>query len=133
MSYTVHMSAKNVRCLIPPDSLMWLAERFWSVQILKEGRRYTSKERTKLLLDYEWEEEQDAIIGFLETNRIGEYYFVLEPEQSGNFKNSSDGGLSILLKEFEGNGIIEETGEDGEQEVYKYEHGKKKKGKVVFD
>lgn len=122
MSYYVQMKATCVNCRIPKSELANLIEYFHLVEIinLKSGRY--------IKLQLQWEEDAFPITGYFH----GDYIHITSV-QEGRFLNSSDGGLSYLLKTYKGSGIIVETGEDGEQEQLKYENGVMKKAKVVWE
>jgi hypothetical protein len=113
------MHAEDVECYIPSADICVLTKMFEKIKINKNG---------KVSFIYAWEEDCGEITGTLEKENI-----ILDSCQSGTFKNSSDGGLSILLEKYKGDGIIRESGEDGESSVCKYVKGVEKKGKVMFE
>jgi len=119
MSYATTMEGTNIDVKIPLSEIKWLTENF------EEGVSL-SKEEVNLVMS--WEEDNALINGKLEGNEI-----ILNKEQRGTFKNSSDGGLALILEKFNGSGEIREVGEDGETNFVKYENGQEKKGKVVFE
>lgn len=121
MSYVVKMSASEIDVKIPINRIRWLFDTFYHVDI-------TSDKVRSVELEYIWEEDSEPITGTIIGNNI-----VIDKEQCGRFKNSGDGGLSLILREFNGNGIIEETGEDGDFGIFKFRNGKQLKGKVVFE
>jgi hypothetical protein len=118
MSYAVRMNGEDISCKIPMNELSKLKKEFEAIEI--KGR--------EIAFTFEWEEDEAQIRGTIEREEI-----ILDPHQHGTFKNSSDGGLEILLTRYNGSGIVSETGEEGEEIVYKYSNGIRKKGKIVFD
>lgn len=119
MSYAVSMDAENVVCKIPLSEMASLMKKFNTV----------TKTEDTIALDLEWEEDGSPITGKI----IGDV-IILDSEQNGTYKNSSDGGLAYLLTTYKGSGTITETGEDGDDhDVTKYTDGKSKVGRVVFD
>jgi hypothetical protein len=118
MSYAVSMDAENVVCKIPLSEMGSLMKKFEDI----------NKHENLIELNLEWEEDRSPITGKI----VGDV-IVLDAEQGGTFKNSSDGGLSYLLTTYKGSGTITETGEDDESEVTKYTNGKSKVGRIVFD
>ena len=128
MSYTVVMSAEDIDCKINLLEMPKLVEHFESISITEESN-VTKYPRKVIGLTLEWEEDDAEIEGVIEGDTI-----ILNKEQQGSFKNSSDGGLAWLLETYKGSGIITESGEDAEDtSVYKYINGIMKKGRVVFD
>ena len=118
MSYTTYMEASEIDVKIPLKDIEKLIKENYLVTFVS-GR---------VTIALEWEEDG----GYLEGN-IKDDYIILEKEQSGTFKNSSDNGLSDILERYKGNGIIKTTGEDGEQEIFKYKQGIRIKGKIIFE
>jgi len=118
MSYAVSMDAENVVCKIPLSEMGSLMKKF----------RGIIKDKDLIKLNLEWEEDRSPITGVIVGDEI-----ILDAEQSGTYKNSSDGGLGYLLTTYKGSGTITETGEDDESEVTKYTNGKSKVGRIVFD
>jgi hypothetical protein len=118
MSYAVSMETDNIDCKIPVSELPKLIEIFETVVIDKK----------KVSLSLTWEEDLSPIRGKIVGDEI-----VLNSKQCGTFKNSSSGGLEDLLSTYKGSGIITETGEDDDQEIYKYVKGVRKEGRILFD
>ena len=118
MSYTTYMEASEIDVKIPLKDIEKLVKENYLVTFVS-GR---------VTIALEWEEDR----GYLEGN-IKDDYIILEKEQGGTFKNSSDNGLSDILERYKGNGIIKTTGEDGEQEIFKYKQGIRIKGKIIFE
>lgn len=118
MSYAITMDAEKIKCRIPTSELPNLIKEFKDVEI--RGR--------EIAFTLQWEEDGEPIRGTIEGDEI-----VLDPEQHGTYKNSSDGGLELLLERYKGSGIVTETGEDDEQSVYKFTDGIQKKGKITFE
>jgi hypothetical protein len=119
MSYAVSMDAENVECKIPVSELATLIKKFETI---------TVNDGDTIALDLEWEEDGSPITGKIIGSEI-----ILDAEQNGTYKNSSDGGLAYLLTTYNGSGTITETGEDDETEVTKFTNGKFKVGRIVFD
>lgn len=118
MSYAVSMDAENVVCKIPLSEMATLMKKFETV----------TKTEDTIALDLAWEEDGSPITG-----KIVDDVIVLDSEQNGTYKNSSDGGLGYLLTTYKGSGTITESGEGGDQDVTKYTNGKSKVGRIVFD
>jgi hypothetical protein len=94
---------------------------------MKKFENITKTEDT-IALGLAWEEDGSPITGKI----VGDV-IILDSEQNGTYKNSSDGGLAYLLTTYKGSGTITEDGEDDESEVTKYTNGKPKVGRIVFD
>lgn len=118
MSYSITMDAQEVECKIPLTEISKIRKQFEEIEINKDHIKFI----------YEYEEDDGSIVGKIVNGMI-----ILDTDQHGSFKNSSDGGISILLSDYKGNGLITLTGEEGEQSIYKYTDGVSKQGKVVFD
>jgi len=115
----VRMEAREIECKIPLSEIDFLLKDWWRI-IFEHGR---------VFLELSWEEDKDTING-----KLGDGFILLDKEKQGTFKNSDDGGLSQLLEKFKGSGIIETSGEEtDDHDIYKYNKGKKVKGKVVFE
>jgi hypothetical protein len=128
MSYTVIMSAEKVDCKISLLEIPKLVEHFESISITTEESHGVKNPKKIISLTFEWEEDDGNITGVIEGDTI-----ILDSEQQGAFNNSSDGGLSWLLETYKGDGVITESGEDSDTNVYKYTKGSIKKGRVVFE
>lgn len=120
MSYAITMNAEDVNCKIPLCDIPKLQKEYEEVKFCKNNQ---------IELIFDWEEDGGCITGKIIENEI-----ILDSEQHGIFRRSSDGGLSSLLEDYKGDGMITECGEEGDgSDVTKYVKGVKKKGRIVFD
>lgn len=124
MSYRTSMSAYQIDVKIPLQDIRWLIDKFYQVVFTN-----ITDNTATVVLYLSWEEDSDGLKG-----RRKDGYIILCTEQNGDYKNSEDGGLSEILERYKGCGIIETTGESGDDhEIVKYTNGVVRKGKVVFD
>lgn len=118
MSYAITMDGRNVQCKMPLKGIAKIKKQFEEIKI----------DKSQIEFIFECEEDDGSITGSVVNGMV-----ILDTEQHGTFKNSSDGGISILLSEYKGSAVITLTGEEGEQKVYKYTDGESKEGHISFD